>query len=77
MKIAVSSPEGLKTLWEKEKLLVTSSFSFSHRGFERLVQQTGKKPGLVWERVNTTELFNQPFLFPGPLRGSSFMELRK
>ena len=22
-----------KTLWEKEKLLVTSNFSFSHRGF--------------------------------------------
>ena len=23
----------LKTLWEKEKLLETSNFSFSHRGF--------------------------------------------
>ena len=32
----------------KEKLLVTSSFSFSHNVFKRHVQKTG----LVWERVN-------------------------
>ena len=36
---------------EKEKLLVTSNFSFSHRVFKRLVLQTRKKPGIVWERV--------------------------
>ena len=29
MKMAESSLNGLKTLWEKEKLIVTSNFSFS------------------------------------------------
>ena len=28
MKMAESSPKGKKTLWEKEKLLVTTNFSF-------------------------------------------------
>ena len=37
---------------EKEKLLVTSNFSFSHSVFKILVLQTRKKPRLVWERVN-------------------------
>ena len=32
--------------WEKEKLLVTSNFSFSHSVFKRLVQQTCKSQGL-------------------------------
>ena len=45
MKIAVSSPNGWKTLWEKEKLLL----------FPQCFQETctayTKKPGLVWERV--------------------------
>ena len=40
-----------KTLWKKEKLLVTSNFSFFHSVFKRLVLQTRKKR-LVWERVN-------------------------
>ena len=31
-----------KTLWEKEKLLVMSNFSFSHSVFKRLVLQTRK-----------------------------------
>ena len=44
--MAESSPEGLKTLWEKEKLLVTSNFSFSHSVFKRLVLQTRKNQGL-------------------------------
>ena len=52
MKIAESSQNGQKTLWEKEELLVTSNFSFSHSVFKRLVQQTRKKTGLVWERMN-------------------------
>ena len=34
-----SSPNEYKTLWEKEKLLVTSNFSFSLSVFKRLVQQ--------------------------------------
>ena len=38
--------KGLKTVWEKEKLLVTSNFSFSHCVFTRFVQQTRKSKGL-------------------------------
>ena len=37
---------GRKTLWEKEKLLITSNFSFSHSVFKRLVLQTRKNQGL-------------------------------
>ena len=33
-------------MWEKEKLLVTSNFSFSHSVFKRLVLQTRKNQGL-------------------------------
>ena len=51
MKMAESSLNEWKTQWEKEKLLVTSNFSFYHSVFKRLVLQTCKKPGLVWERV--------------------------
>ena len=42
-----------KTLWEKEKLLVTSNFSFSHIVFKRPVIKGTYKQGLVWETVNT------------------------
>ena len=41
-----SSPKGLKTLWEKEKLLVMSNFSFSHSVFKRLLLQRRKNQGL-------------------------------
>ena len=51
--MAESCPNRWKTLGEKKTLLITSNFSFSHCVFKRLVQQTRKKPGLVWERVNT------------------------
>ena len=44
--MADSSPDGKKTLREKEKLLVTSNFSFSHSVFKRLVLQTSKNRGL-------------------------------
>ena len=46
MKMAESSPKGYKTLWEKEKLLVMSNFSFSHSVFKGLVPQTRKNHGL-------------------------------
>ena len=46
-----SSPKGLKTLWEKEKLLVTSNFSFSHSVFKRLVLQTRKNQGLFGKEL--------------------------
>ena len=45
-KMAESSPNGQKTLWEKEKLLVTSNFSFSLSVFKRPVVQTRKNQGL-------------------------------
>ena len=44
--MAESSLRGYKTLWEKEKLLITSNFSFSHGVFKRLVLQTRKNQGL-------------------------------
>ena len=44
--MAESSPNRWKTLWEKEKLLVTSNFSFSHSVFKRAVLQTRKNQGL-------------------------------
>ena len=46
MKMAEGSPNRWKILWEKEKLLVTSNFSFSHSVFKRLVLQTCKQQGL-------------------------------
>ena len=51
--MAESSLEGLKTLWEKEKLLVTSNFSFSHSVFKRLVLQTRKNQGLFGKGLNS------------------------
>ena len=44
--MAETSPSWKKTLWEKEKLLVTSNFSFSRSVFKRLVMQTRKNQGL-------------------------------
>ena len=49
MKIAESSLYGHKTLWVKEKLLVTSNFSFSHSVFKTPVVSKGV---IVWEWVN-------------------------
>ena len=45
-KMAESYPSGWKTLWEKEKLLVMSNFSFSHSIFKRLVSQGSQKVSL-------------------------------
>ena len=44
--MAECSLNGLKALCEKEKLLVTSNFSFSHSVFKRPVLQTCKNQGL-------------------------------
>ena len=41
-----SYPHGKETLWEKEKLLVMSNFSFSHSVFKRLVSQGRQKMSL-------------------------------
>ena len=46
MKMAEKATNGLKTLWGKEKLLVTSNFSFTYSVFKRLVLQTRKNQGL-------------------------------
>ena len=67
--LRVCSTSLLKTLWEKEKLLVTSNFSFSHRVFYRngdisasgikfeiFVCKTLSKKSLkivAWERIKT------------------------
>ena len=45
-KLAESYPNGQKTLWEKEKLLVTSNFSFSPSVSKRLVSQGRQKVSL-------------------------------
>ena len=52
MKMPKSSPEGQKTLWEKEKLLVMSNFFFSLSVFKRLLQQTFKNQGLFGEGLS-------------------------
>ena len=51
MKMSESYKNGQKTLWEKEKLLVTSNFSFSRSVFKKLVLQTRKNQGLFGKRV--------------------------
>ena len=57
--MAESYPNGYKTLWEKEKLLVTSNFSFSLSVFRRLVLQTHKNQGLFGKGL-TLKVSNKP-----------------
>ena len=67
-KMAESSPYQQKTLWEKEKLLLTSNFSFYHSVFKRFLLQTRKNQGLFGKGLtycSNTMLFvpcNIPFL---------------
>ena len=49
MKMAESSKEGTETLWEKEKSLVASNFSFSHRVFQSLVYRQNQIHDLIYE----------------------------
>ena len=58
MKMAESSLKRLKMLWEKEKLLVTSNFSFSHSVFQRLLLQTRKNQGLFGKGLNVSSSCN-------------------
>ena len=51
--MAECSLNGLKTLCEKEKLLVTSNCSFSHSVFKRLVLQTRENQGLFGKGLRT------------------------
>ena len=58
MKMEYSSPNGLKkkkTLGEKEKLLITSNFSFSHSVFKRLVLQTHENQGLLGKGLESVD----------------------
>ena len=55
MKMAESSPNGWKTLLEKEKLLVSSNFSFSHSVFKKLVLLTRKNQGLFGKGLKNVE----------------------
>ena len=50
--MAESYPNGQKTLWEKEKLLIRSNFSFSHSIFKRLVSQGRQKVSLCGNGLN-------------------------
>ena len=58
MKVAESSSNGWKTLREKEKLLVTSNFSFSHSVFKRLILQTCKNQGLFVKGLKQIKLLS-------------------
>ena len=59
MKMTGSSPKGLKTLWEKEKLLVSSNCSFSHSVFKRLVLQTRKNQGSVGKGLRYQPIYRR------------------
>ena len=55
---------GQKTLWEKEKLLITNNFSFSCSVFKICTADT-LKPGLVWGRIKFVEVYvSWCFLWP-------------
>ena len=54
MKMEESYPFGWKTLWEKEKMLVTSNFSFSHSVFKRLVSQGRQKVSVCGNGLKNT-----------------------
>ena len=54
MKMAESSPNRFKTLWEKENFLIMSNFSFSNNVFKRLLLQTGKNQGLFGKGWTTS-----------------------
>ena len=52
-----SYSNGKKTLWEKEKLLVTSNFSFTHSVFKRLVSQGRQKVSLCGNGLSVFILY--------------------
>ena len=60
--MAKKYPKGWQTLWEKEKLLITSNFSFAHGVFKRLVLQTGKNQGLFGKGLKFNSLPNDKIL---------------
>ena len=54
--MADSYPNTLKTLLEKEKLLVTSNFSLSNSVFKRIALQTRKDQGLFGKGLNSLHI---------------------
>ena len=52
MKMVEIPPKGYETLWKKDKLLVTSNFSFSCSVFKILALQTGKNKALFGDVLN-------------------------
>ena len=60
MKMAESYPKTLKTLSEKEKLLVTSNFSFPHSVFTKK-----KKKQLVLQTCEKRDLFGKGLTVKG------------
>ena len=48
----------VETLWEKEKLLVTSNFSFSHSVFKRLVSQGRQKVSLCGNGLKSPFIYD-------------------
>ena len=63
MKMAENSLNGWKKPCEKEKLLVTIHFSFSHSVLKRLVLQTLKKQGLFGKGLNKTHFHHHTAVF--------------
>ena len=51
-------------MWEKEKLLVTSNFSFSHDVFKKSVLQTRKNKGLLGNGLRTGGRWFDPAVGP-------------
>ena len=67
--MAETYTKGLKTLQEKEKLLVTCNFSFAHSVFKRLVSQGRQKVSLCGNGLKTFNFFqNQTNGFVSPVR---------
>ena len=63
MKMVENSLKVQKLLWEKEKLLITSNFSFSQRVFKRLVLQTSKNKDLFETGLNARLTYSQVAAF--------------
>ena len=57
--MAESYPNRSKTLWEREKLLGTSNFSFSHSVFKRHVSQGRQKVSLCGKVLNRKKINEQ------------------
>ena len=57
--MAESSQYGKKTLWEKEELLVTSNFSFTHSILKRPFLQTRENQGLFGKGLKSEKVWGK------------------